>query len=142
MHIQLAFDARGHRRIDNTRLSFETCTQHKHVASNQPNTLTFSAAIHKRLQTSLVIHIHHAHKCRIDPPPGFDTVESTDDNVELHVVVLILVLDLANKRCDFDTFDTLLNEPRRGFGFRLANVGLTEEKLSVQVRDIDCIWIG
>jgi len=107
--------------------------QHKYVIANRPNTHTLSATVNQRLQASLIIHVHHAHKCRIDPPPGFDAVKSTDDNVKLHVIVLILVLDLANERRDFDTFDTLLDELCSGLSFRLANVSLTEEELAIQV---------
>jgi len=133
MHIQLALDTGSHRRVDHTSLSFETCTQHKHVELNQSNTPTFSATVHKRLQTSLIIHVHHADKCCVDPSPGLDTVKSTDDNVKLHIVILVLVLDLADKGRDPNTLDALLHEPRSSLSFRFANVGLTEEELSVQV---------
>jgi len=107
--------------------------QYKHIIANQAETRTLSATINERLQASLIIHVHHAHKSRINPPPSFYAVKATDDNVELHVVVLVLVLDLANKGRDFDTFDTLLDELCSGFSFRLADVSLTEEELAIQV---------
>ena len=56
---------------------------------------TFGSTINEGLQTLRVVRVNHVHKCGVDPSPRLYGVETTDDEVELHVVVLVLVLDLA-----------------------------------------------
>ena len=56
--------------------------------------LTFCAAVYERFQALRILLIYHVNKCGIDPPPCFNRVKTADDEVELHVVCLILVLDL------------------------------------------------
>ena len=94
MHIQLALDAAGHSRKDNPRLASEP----------------FSAAVDQGLQRVGVFIIHHADQCSVYPSPRFDAVETADNDVELEVVVLIFVLDLAAVWRNLDSFDATLNE--------------------------------
>jgi len=101
--------------------------------------LTFSTAINKWLQAFDVVIVYHSDQRRVYPSSGLNTVKSTDNNVELHVIVLIFILDLAYKRRDLDTPHSLLDEPCCCFGFGLTHVCLTEKELSVQVGDIDCV---
>jgi len=43
--------------------------------------------------------------------------------------------------CDFDTFNSLLDELGGDFGLGLAYVCLAEEELAVEVGDVDCIHV-
>jgi len=59
--------------------------------------------------------------------------------VELHVVVLVFVLDLAAVRRDLDTFDALLYELSGNLSFWPTDICLSEEELPVEIRYIDSI---
>jgi hypothetical protein len=102
---------------------------------------TFSASIDQRLQAFRVFHIHQIYQSRVDPSPSFDAVQTANNNIELHVEVIVLVLNLAIVRCDRDPLDSLFNESSCDFSFRLSNVCLAEEELAVEVADIDCVHI-
>lgn len=56
---------------------------------------TFRASVDQRLQALRVLLVHQPDQGRAHPPPRVDRIESADDHVELHVVVVVLVLDLA-----------------------------------------------
>ena len=56
---------------------------------------TLGTTVNQWLKTLRVLWIHHVHKCRVDPPTSFYGIETADDEVELHVVVIVLVLDFA-----------------------------------------------
>jgi hypothetical protein len=71
---------------------------------------TLRTTINQWLQGLEVILIHHSHERSIDPSTSFHTVEPADHHLELHVVILILVLDLAVERRYFDSFDSLLTK--------------------------------
>lgn len=94
---------------------------------------TFSSTVHKWLQTQWVIFIDHRDQCGIDPASSFDTVQAADNNVKLHVVVFILVLDLADIGCDFHSLHSLLHKSSRDFSFGLSDVSLAEEKLPIEI---------
>lgn len=59
----------------------------------------------------------------------------------MHVVVLVLVLDLAAIWYDLDTFDSLHDEPGCYLCLGLSDVCLTEKKLTIEVRHIDSVYI-
>lgn len=100
---------------------------------NVKATLTFSSTINQWLQTLWILRVDHPNKGGINPASGLDAVQPTDDNLKLHVIVFILILDLAHVRCDIDSLHPLLHKGSSNFSLGLANVSLAEEKLSVQV---------
>jgi hypothetical protein len=100
---------------------------------------TFCTAINEWLETLWVIWVNHSHKSRVYPSSSLNTIETTDDYLELHVIVLIQVLDFSNIWSDFDAFNALFYKSSRHLCFRLPYVRLTEEKLPIQVRDINCV---
>lgn len=106
MHIELALDAACHSRKDNPRLAPET----------------FGAAIDQRLQAVGVLIIHHADQRGIDPSSRLNAVETTDNDVELKIIILVLVLDLATVWRDLDTFYATLDEAASHLGFVRSDV--------------------
>ena len=56
---------------------------------------TFRSTVNEWLQTLGVFWVYHVDEGRVNPSPRLNRVKTTDDEVELHVVVLVLVLDLA-----------------------------------------------
>lgn len=53
------------------------------------------AAVDERLEAVGVVAVDEVDEGGADPPARVDRVEAADDEVELHVVVVVLVLDLA-----------------------------------------------
>ena len=98
---------------------------------------TFRAAIHERLHAPDILHIHHTAQLVVDPPARLDAVKPAHNNVELHVIIIVLVLDLAAIRGDGHAAHSLLHEASCDLGFRLTNIGVAEEELSVEVGDVD-----
>lgn len=97
-HVERAFVARGYRRQDDSSLTLEPYDVGQTVNQrfpSRPQELTFGSTVNKRLQRLAVVAIHHAYQCGVDPSPGLYRVKTTDDDIELHVVRLVLVLDLA-----------------------------------------------
>ena len=56
---------------------------------------TLRTAIDQGLERLLVVRVHHVHERGIDPPSRGYGVETGNDEVELHVKVLIVILDLV-----------------------------------------------
>lgn len=102
--------------------------------------ITFSSTVDQRLETLWVLWIHHSDQRCIDPATSFDTIQAADDNLELHVVVFIFILNLANKRCDLDAFHSLLYKGSGNLCLWFANISLAEEELPVQVGDVDGVF--
>ena len=67
------------------------------------------------------------------------TVETADDDLKLHVVIFIFVLNLAHIWGDLNALDSFLHESCSNLCLGFSNVSLPEQKLSVQVGDINCI---
>lgn len=103
--------------------------------------LTLGAPIHKRLQTLHVVHVHHFAEFVVDPAAGFNAVEPANHNVELHVIIVVLVLNLATIGRDGDAANALLDEPSSYLGFWLTDIALSEEELTVEVGNINSIWV-
>lgn len=101
---------------------------------------TFSSTVDQRLETLWVLRIHHSDQRCVDPATSFDAIQATDDNLELHVVVFVFILNLANKRCDLDAFHSLLYKGSGNLGLWLANISLAEKELPVQVGDVDGVF--
>jgi hypothetical protein len=102
---------------------------------------TFCSPVNERLQTLRILRINHPDKSGIDPPSGLDTIQTTDDDLELHVVILVFVLNLADIRRDLDTLNSLFYECCSDLCLRLADVSLPEQELPVQVRDVNRIFL-
>ena len=79
--------------------------------------LTFCSTVDQRFKTLWVLHVHHIHQGSVDPATRFDTVETADYHLELHVVFLILILNLSIVWRDLDTSDPSLYKSRRAFCF-------------------------
>jgi hypothetical protein len=92
---------------------------------------TFCAAINKWLDFPSILC--YFDKLRIDPPTSFNAVQATDDHCELVVEIIVLVLDFAVVRSDADPFHPPCDEQGCNFRFRLSNVAMAEEKLTVQI---------
>ena len=56
---------------------------------------TFSATVNQWFETLWILRVDEIDECGVDPSTGFNRVQTADDNVELHVIVVILVLNLA-----------------------------------------------
>ena len=64
---------------------------------------TLCATVNKRLQALRVLGINQVHQCCVHPSTRFYGVEATNDEIELHVEVVVLVLDLPVEpiRCQY-----------------------------------------
>jgi hypothetical protein len=101
MHVQLTLDAACNGGKDDPRLAPEA----------------FGSAVDQGLQAVEVVPIHHTDQSGVDPPSCFDTVQATDNDVELEVVLLVLVLDFAAVWVDLDSFDATFDEACSHFSF-------------------------
>ena len=104
--------------------------------------LTFGPAVDERLQRVGRLVVDHVHQHRVDPSAGLDAVHAAHDDLELHVKVLVKVLDPAVVRRDAHPADPLLDERRCHLGLELAHVSLAEEELPVEVGDVDRVCIA
>jgi len=128
---------------------------------------TFSAPIDKRLEGLRVLRVNHVNECRIDPPASFNGVQPANDEIKLHVVVLIFVLNLAKVseraqsfgwwlapknsggrcclRSHSDARNALHNELCSDCRLRLSNVLLPDGRrwiLIANVRGLPPTWTG
>lgn len=58
---------------------------------------TFSSAVNQWFQTLGFLRIYEIYEHSIDPTSCFYRIESADDDIELHVVLVIFVLNLSIK---------------------------------------------
>jgi hypothetical protein len=100
---------------------------------------TFSSAVNQRLQTLGVFHVNHSDQGGVNPAASLDAVKAANDDLELHIVVLILILDLADEGSNFDTLNSLFHKGSSDFGLGLADISLAKEKLSVKIGDVNGI---
>lgn len=56
---------------------------------------TFSSAIDQWFQALWVLWIYQIDQSRVDPSTCFDGIQAANDEVELHIVVIIFILDLS-----------------------------------------------
>jgi len=105
-------------------------------AHTQRERLTLCASIYEWLETVLDILIKHVDKRCIDPPASLYTVETADHYLKLHVELLVEVLDLAVVRCDLDALHSVLHESCGCLRLVFADICLSKEKLSIQIRDV------
>lgn len=110
MHIKLTLNTRGHCGEDYSGLTFEA----------------FRTTVNQRLQSVCIVVIYHANERSVDPAPRFDAVEAAYDHAELHIVIFILVLDLAAEGCYFNAANAFLYELSGHFSFGSANIGLSK----------------
>lgn len=95
-HVKRAFVARGDSRKDNTRLTLESCASNSsRCIRDNSQRHTFGAAVNEGLKALRVVGVHEIDEGSVDPSPRFHRVKSTDDEVELQVIVIVLVLYLA-----------------------------------------------
>ncbi|KAG9967186.1 putative NEDD8 activating enzyme, partial [Aureobasidium melanogenum] len=121
MHIQLAFNTACDGRKDNPGLASET----------------FSTTVDQWLQAVDIILVYHSYQSSIDPSSCFNTVQAANDDVELEVVVLVLVLNLAAVRVDLDSFDAIFDEASSHLGLVFSDICLTEEELAIEIGYVD-----
>ena len=121
MHIELALNTACNGRKDNSGLASET----------------LGTTIDQWLQAVDIFLVYHSDQGSIDPSSCFDTVQTADNNVELEVVVLVLVLNLAAVRVDLDSLDAIFDETSSHLGLVFSDVCLTEEELAVEIGYID-----
>lgn len=57
--------------------------------------LTLRTTVNERFETLWNVRVDEIDERRAHPPSSIHRVESTDDNVELHVIVVVLVLNFA-----------------------------------------------
>jgi len=112
------------------------------LAASTSEVLTFGASINQRLQAVWVFFINQSNQCSINPSPSLNTVQSANDNVELHVEIVVLVLNLTVVWCDINALDSPFHESSSTFGFRFSNIAMAEKELTVKVRDVDGVWIS
>lgn len=124
-HVEAALVARSDGRQDDASLTLEA----------------FGAAVDKRFERVWVLVIDHVDERGVDPPPGLDRIETTDNDVELFVVLFILVLDLAMVGGDLYARHALLNEFGCDVRFGTTDIFFTEEELAVEVGNVDGVHI-
>lgn len=95
---------------------------------------TFSAAVNQRLERlgTVTFGCNGNQHC-IHPATRLYAVQAADYEGKLLVKVHVQVLDAAVVRCDGDALDARLDKAGGDFGLELPNVGLAEEKLTVEV---------
>jgi hypothetical protein len=101
MHVQLTLNATCDGGKNDPRLASEP----------------LGAAVDQGLQAVKVVTVDHADQSSVDPSSCFNAVEPTDNKVELHIVILVLVLNLAAVWCNLDSFDAALDEACSHIGF-------------------------
>ena len=87
---------------------------------------TFRTTINQWLQTFGILGIEHANERRIDPSSSFDAVKTADNDLELHVVIFILILDFAHVRSNLNALHSFLHKCCSDLSFRFSYVRLTE----------------
>ena len=102
---------------------------------------TLRPAVDERLHALWVVLVDELHELCIDPPPRLDAVEPADDEVELHVVLVVLVLDLAKVRGDLASGDASHDELccRDGFWASDILVAVGAYRMSVSGLDGACM---
>lgn len=60
----------------------------------QMRTLAFSTTINQGFPAVRVFFVHHVHQFGIDPSPSFHRIQTTHNDLELFVIVVIFVLNL------------------------------------------------
>jgi hypothetical protein len=89
-------------------ISTQNYTLSKHL-------LTFGSSINQWLKAVFIFWVNQVDKCGVDPSPGLNAVQATNDYVELHVKIVVLVLDLAIMGRDRASLHPLFHESRRTF---------------------------
>lgn len=123
--VERALVARRDRREDDTRLALEA----------------LSAAVDERLEAVRVLHVDHLNELGVDPAARRDRVQTSDDDVELHVELVGVILDLAVVGRHLDAGDTLVDERSGHLGLGLADISLAEEELAVEVGNVDRVHV-
>lgn len=125
--LELALDASRHGGEDDPRLALEA----------------FGAAVDERLERVRVVHVNHVAQLGVYPPAGLDAVQPADDKLELHIEVVVKLLDAAVMRRDLNVLYPLLDKAGGDFCLVLSNIILAEQKLPVQVGNIYgiCRWL-
>ena len=85
---------------------------------------TFRASVDQWLETLHVVMVNYAHERSVDPTPRLDTVQTTNYQFELHIVVLVFILDFSIIGSNLHAFDPLLNKSSCHFRFRLSYISL------------------
>ena len=83
---------------------------------------TFCSAIDERLQTFWILEINHSDQGRVNPSSGFDAIKTTDDDLELHVVIFVFVLNLSYIGSDLNSLDSSFYKGSSNLSFGLAYV--------------------
>lgn len=114
-HVETALVARRDCRQNDSRLTFEACRE---IASTEAvssrsslatwlrsnrgadvtrrvKRLTFRSTINQWLETLRHLWVDQIHQRSAHPPSGVNRIQATDDEVELHVIIVVLVLNLA-----------------------------------------------
>lgn len=120
--IQRAVDASRHTRQNDPSVAFEA----------------FSSAINQRndrslIQRAIVLVLQHRNEHSVDPAARDNRIQATDDDVEFTVVRVVEVLDLAEVRSHFASWNSLVYEISGDLGLRGSDVLTAEEELTVQV---------
>lgn len=115
-----------------------------HPGDNNPGLAleALSTAVYKGLHgvgTAVRVLLRQTNKLGIYPSTGLDAVQPADDELELHVEVVVKVLDAAVVRGDADAVDALLDETGGDLGLVLSHVGFAEKELAVEVGNVDCV---
>ena len=79
-------------------MAFEACSIQvgtRLVVLRKRRERTFSPAIDQRFEGFLIFWINKVDQSRVDPSASFDRAQATNDEVELHVVFVVFVFNLA-----------------------------------------------
>ena len=82
--------------------------------------------------------MHHG----VDPASRFYVVKSSDDDLELPEEIFIKLLHWISVCINFTPFNTIHNELGRYVRLVLINICAAEQKLSVQVCQVDLIQVN
>ena len=56
---------------------------------------TFGTAVNQWFQAFRIFRVDEVHESRIHPAPRFDRIKAANNKIELHVVIVIFILDFA-----------------------------------------------
>lgn len=87
---------------------------------------TFCPTVDQWLERVLIFHIYHIYESRIDPSSCFDAVKTANNELKLHIEILVELLYSAIVRCDLYPLDSALDEFGGDFCLELPYIGLAE----------------
>lgn len=112
-HFKGTFVTGRHGGKNDASLALEACGfKFKIYNLTRSSSLTFCAAVNERFQTLWVLRINQVYERRVDPPTRLHRVEATNHEIELHVIVVVFVLNLSKVAASYMQRESSSQEAR------------------------------